>query len=192
MWNDVQKKKKKNCIASKDEPRRGPWPSRRNISSVPVPPQHDPRGPETLLRVTEKSEMSGVRRKGGGRITEATFERCTHHVYGVGVGPPEGVVPLAHRNRGHGQLIVVVRGRGGLGALVQAVERLRVRVVDVVHGGRRGRVAGGRLMVMVGRRERRREVRRLKVLVVAHVRARVGGRRVPVVVMVVMVVRAER
>lgn len=103
-------------------------------------------------------------------------------------------MPLANGNGGHGQLIVVVSGRGGLGALVQAVERLRVRVVDVVHGGRRGRVAAGRrLMVMVGRRERRREVRRLEVLVVTHVvRTGVGGCRVPVVVMVVMVVRAVR
>lgn len=101
-------------------------------------------------------------------------------------------MPLADGHRGHGQLIVVVRGCGGLCALVQAVERLRVRVVDVVHGGRRRRVAGGRLMVMVGRRERRREVRRLEVLVVSHVGTGVGGRRVPVVVMVVMVVRAER
>lgn len=45
---------------------------------------------------------------------------------------------------------------------------------------------------MVGRRERRREVRRLEVLMVAHVGTGVGGRRVPVVMMVVMVVRAER
>lgn len=58
-------------------------------------------------------------------------------MYGIGVGSPEGVVPLADGHGGHGQLIVVVRGRGGLCALVQAVERLRVRVVDVVHGGRR-------------------------------------------------------
>lgn len=111
----------------------------------------------------------------------------------LGVGSPECVVPLTDGHGGHGQLIVVVRGRGGLGALVQAVERLRVRVVDVVHRGRRGRVAGGRLMVVMGRRERRGEVRRLEVLVVTtHVRTGVGGRRVPVVVMVVMVVRAER
>lgn len=101
-------------------------------------------------------------------------------------------MPLAYGHGGHGQLIVVVRGRSRLGALVQAVEGLGVRVVDVVHGGRRGRVAGGRLMVMVGRRERWREVRRLEVLVVTHVRTGVGGRRVPVMVMVVMVVRAER
>lgn len=101
-------------------------------------------------------------------------------------------MPLADGHRGHGQLIVVVRSCGGLCALVQAVERLRVRVVDVVHGRRRRRVAGGWLMVMVGRRERRREVRRLEVLVVSHVGTGVGGRRVPVVVMVVMVVRAER
>lgn len=47
-------------------------------------------------------------------------------------------------------------------------------------------------MVMVGRRERRREVRRLEVLVVAHVRTGVGGRRVPVVVMVMVVMRTER
>lgn len=101
-------------------------------------------------------------------------------------------MPLADGHRGHGQLIVVVRGRGGLSALVQAVERLRVRVVDIVHSGRRRRIASGRLMVMVGRRERRREVRRLKVLVVSHVGTGVSGRRVPVVVMVMMVVRAKR
>lgn len=57
-------------------------------------------------------------------------------MYGVGFGSPESVVPLSDGHGGHGQLIVVVRGCGGLGALVQAVERLRVRVVDVVHGGR--------------------------------------------------------
>lgn len=101
-------------------------------------------------------------------------------------------MPLAYRHRGHGQLIVVVCSCGRLGTLVQAVERLRVRVVDVVHGGRRRRVASGRLMVVVGRRERRREVRWLEVLVVSHVGTGIGGRRIPVVVMVVMVVRAER
>lgn len=101
-------------------------------------------------------------------------------------------MPLSDRYGGHGQLIVVVRGRGSLCTLVQAVEGLRIRVVDVVHGGWRGRVAGGRLVVMVGRRERRREVRRLEVLVVTHVRTGVGRRRVPVVVMMVMVVRAKR
>lgn len=116
----------------------------------------------------------------------------THHVYGFGVGTPEGVMSLADGHGGHGQLIVVVRGRGGLGTLVQAVECLRVRVVDVIHGGRRRRVAGGRLMVMVCRRKGWREVRRLKVLVVTHVGAGVGGRRIPVMVMVVMVVWAER
>jgi len=44
-------------------------------------------------------------------------------------------MPLANGNGGYGQLIVVMSGRGGLGALVQAVERLRVWVVDVVHRG---------------------------------------------------------
>jgi len=47
-------------------------------------------------------------------------------------------------------------------------------------------------MVMVGRREWRREVRWLKVLVVSHVGTGVRGRRVSVVVMVMMVVRAKR
>lgn len=42
-------------------------------------------------------------------------------------------MPLADGNGGYGQLIVVMSGRSGLGALVQAVERLRVWVVDVVH-----------------------------------------------------------
>lgn len=45
-------------------------------------------------------------------------------------------MPLTDGHGGHGQLIVVVGGRSGLGTLVQAVKSLRVRVVDVVHGGR--------------------------------------------------------
>lgn len=99
----------------------------------------------------------------------------------VGVRAAQHVVSAG----GCRELVVVVGSR--LRGLVQGVE-LGVGVGEVVHGRRRC----GRRLLVVRRRERRREVGRLEVRVL--VRRHVGGRRVGgcvAVVMVVVVRRAE-